>query len=74
MIEIIKHASKKERENKKYRITCSDCGCIFTCETSDWTHDVITGHGQRDDLIFCPECGQRFYLSCIFTLNEGVEI
>ena len=72
MIEILKNPRK--RENKKYKITCHNCGCVFTCETSDWTHDVITGHGQRDDVINCPVCTHTFLLSCLFTLGEGEEI
>lgn len=74
MIEIIKHAQKKEHENKKYRLSCNYCGCVFTCESCDWTHGVIVGHGQRDDVISCPECGNKFYLSCILSLGEGIEI
>ena len=74
MIEIIKQPELMQRENKKYQITCNHCGCVFTCMTEDWRHNVIVGHGERDDVISCPVCHKNFYLSCIFTLGEGVEI
>ena len=74
MIEIVKHRPNQEPEYHKYRITCNYCGCVFTCETSDWRHNIVTGYGERDDILWCPECGKRIYLSCIYSLNEGVKL
>ena len=63
MIEVVKHGKNKSPQYI-YEVQC-DCGCVFTCSYDDWRRDVITGHGQRDSIIVCPECHRNLYFSLL---------
>ena len=61
-------------ENKHYRIICT-CGCVFTCDDTDWYHNCITGHGERDDVISCPICSKNLYKSLVMSgVNAKIEL
>ena len=56
MIEIIK---KENKENKKYKITCT-CGTIYTCYDTDRKIECF-GHGDFDKVVHCPVCNEACF-------------
>ena len=50
MIQIIKRGSVP-----KYRVTCSRCGTVFSCESIDLETDIVREWGYID----CPLCSDR---------------
>jgi len=38
-----------------YRATCTECGCRFSYERSDVSHNYVRG----GDWIACPQCGHQ---------------
>lgn len=62
MIRVIKAPAPKEIAN--YRVTCKRCGTIFECNTNDFRNEIV-GHGDYDEIVHCPTCGN----SCSFRLT-----
>ena len=57
MITIIKKA-EKEQEQKMYKVTCHVCKSVFTCESNDFSHEIM-GHGVYEKAVICPVCGNH---------------
>lgn len=62
MIKVIKAPAPKAIAN--YRVTCKRCGTIFECNTNDFRNEIV-GHGDCDEIVHCPTCGN----SCSFRLT-----
>ncbi len=73
MIKIIKQGNsiKKETYIKTYQITCKICNTIFECFEDDLNFEV-TGHGESDKYIQCPNCFEKLYLRSNFFCNYNI--
>lgn len=57
MIKVIKESKKLVMPKQEYRITCSECGSIFTCDEDDcFTRPACQGFVCN--AITCPVCGE----------------
>lgn len=64
MIKVIHVPGVPKHMKHQYRVTCGRCGTIFECDDNDF-HTEIVGHGDSDDLVYCPTCNE----SCSWRLS-----
>lgn len=74
MIKISKMGEMPQQKKFKkiYHFTCSNCKMVFTCDKKDLTDEVV-GHGEIDEMIFCPLCHEKLYYR-IDGFAETVEV
>lgn len=67
----------KPQEITAHRFVCSECGCVFEVENTEYKHmfdiDKLEDHYLVEG---CPECGSNVYLivspSTLFDLNVQI--
>ena len=56
MIKIIKPGTKK-------KVTCKECGCLFSYESED----IKSNLSRSANYVICPQCEEKVYIKCIRT-------
>lgn len=64
MITVLKHGKRTA-----LRGTCAHCGCEIECSENDVLFDRDSSAMKK--YVFCPECGERIYITSDAVYNMG---